>query len=142
MCLSRKTENLESCGVLRSVYRYTCDFLAENLSFLSHLSLTQSPSPGKNELSSERLSADNPIGDQHLKRHPGEVSPEAFQMFLKERNPLSRRVLLLACKPIKHISNEGASYPMNMNQHFLQVHTTVLRYMYNCVMERVLTERS
>lgn len=109
MCPSHKTENLESCGFLRSVYRYTCDFLAENLSFLSHLPLTQSPSLGKNELSSERLLDDNLMAVQSLKRHPGDVSSEAFQMFLKEKSPLNIWVLLLAFKPTKSISN-GAPY--------------------------------
>lgn len=87
MCPSHKTENLKSCGFLSSVYRYMCDFLAENLSFLSHLPLTHSPSSEKNVLSSERLWADNPMPVQSLKRHPGEVSSEAFQTSLKERNP-------------------------------------------------------
>lgn len=108
MCPSHKTENVESCGFLRSVYKYTCDFLAENLSFLSHIPLTQSPSLGKNELSGERLLADNLLAVQSLKTHPDELSSEAFQMFLKERNPLSIWVLWLAFKS-KHISNEGAS---------------------------------
>lgn len=106
MCPSHKTENLESCGFLRSVYRYMCDFLAENLSFLSHLPLTQSPSLGKNELSSERLLADNPTAVQSLKRHPGEVSSEAFQTFLKERNPLSIWHLLLTWSHQKALQME------------------------------------
>lgn len=108
MCPSHKTENVESYGFLRSVYRYTCDFLAENLSFLSHIPLTQSPSLEKNELSRERLLADNPLAVQSLKRHPDELSSEAFQMFLKGRNPLSIWVLWLAFNS-KHISNGGAS---------------------------------
>lgn len=80
-CPSHKTENLESYGFLRSVDRYTCDFLAENLSFLSHIPLTQSPSLGKNELLGEMLLADNLMAVQSLKKHPGELSSEAFQMF-------------------------------------------------------------
>ena len=83
MCPSRRTEGLKSCGFLRSVYRYMCDFLAENLSFLSHLPLAHSPSWGKNVLSSERFLADNPMTAQSSKRHPAEVSSEAFQRFLK-----------------------------------------------------------
>lgn len=111
MCPSHKTENLESCGFLRSVYRYMCDFLAENLPFFSHPPLIRSPGLGKNELSSERLLADNLMAVQNLKRHPGEVSSEAFQMFLKERNPLNIWVPLLARKSTKSISN-GAPYPI------------------------------
>lgn len=125
MCPSHKTENLESCGFLRSVYRYMCDSLAENLSFLSHPPLTQSPSLGKNALSSERLLAGHLTAVRSSKRHPGEVSSEAFQMSLKERNPLSIWVLLLTCDPPKSISN-AAPYPVNTNEHFLQVHVMVL----------------
>lgn len=126
MCPSHKTENLESCGFLRSVYRYTCDFLAENLSFLSLLPLTQSPSLGKNELSSEMLLADNPTAVQSLKRHPGEVSSEASQMFLKERKePLEHAAPFANMKSSESTSN-GAPCPTNMNEHFLQVHLMVL----------------
>lgn len=142
MCPSHKTENSESCGFLRSVYRYMCDFLAENLSSLSHLPLTQSSSLGKKALSSERLLADNPMAVQSLKRHPGEVSSEASQTFLKKKkSPMNIWVLLLACKPTKSISN-GAPYPMSTNKRFLQVHIMVLGCMYTCVMEKELTEWS
>lgn len=142
MCPSRKTENLESYGFLMSVYRYMCDFLAENLSFLSHLPLTQSLGLRKNESSSERLLADNLMAVQSLKRHPGEVSSEAFQMFLNERNkPLEHMLLLLACKSTKSIPN-GAPYPMNKKKHFLQVRIMVLGCMYICVMVRDLQNGS
>lgn len=129
MCPSHKTENLESCGFLWSVYRYMCDFLDENLSSLSHLPLTQSPSVGKNELSSERLLADNPMAARSQAKHPGAVSSEAFQTFLKERNPLSVWVLSLARKS-RHIS-KGASYPINIKKYFLQVHIMVSVYVYH-----------
>ena len=138
MCPSHKTENLKSCGFLRSVYRYMCDFLAENLSFLSHLPLTHSPSSGKNELSSERLLADNPMTAQSLKRHPGEVSSEAFQMFLKKRNPLSTGGLLEKSKEC--ISNEGASFPVNMGRTFKSMLWDSGRWLYSCAMERDLIE--
>lgn len=140
MCPSHKTENLESCGFLRSVYRYMCDFLAENLSFLSHLLLTQSPSLGKNELSSEKLLADNPTSVQSLKRHLGEVSSEAFQMFLKERDKPLEHVAPLADIKSSESTSNGAPSPMNMNKHFLQVHMMIFGGMCICVMETELTE--
>lgn len=143
MCPSHKTENLKSCGFLRSVYRYMRDFLAENLSFLSHLPLTHSPSSGKNELSSERFLADNLMTVQSLKRHPGEVFSEAFQTFLKERIPLS--TWGLSEQSTKCISNEEASSPMNVNTPRTFYKSTSWDsgvWLYICAMEKDLTEWS
>lgn len=81
MCSSHKTENLESCSFLKSVYGYMCDCLPENLSFLSHL-LTRSPSREKAFLR-ERLLTDNLTAVQSLKRHLSEIFSVVFQMSLK-----------------------------------------------------------
>jgi hypothetical protein len=90
MCLNHKAGNLESCKCGISVDKYTCDSLPENLSFLCHFLLIQSPALARKAISRDRALADSLAVVRSLKRHPGVVSSEVFRRFLKEKRPHER----------------------------------------------------
>lgn len=87
MCLNHKAVGLESCNCAISVDKYTCDFLPENLSFLFHLLLTQSPALVGKVISRDRALADSLVVVRSSTRHPVAVSSEVFRRFLKEKRP-------------------------------------------------------
>lgn len=87
---------------------------------LSHSSLTHSPSSGRMQLQAALLAGQSDDCPE-LERHPGEVSSEAFRMFLKKETPLSTGAFLEQSECVFQMKGIFPKYGENFQVHVMGI---------------------